>query len=636
MKFGNYLFLFFFLNLATAEAQDMAAESPGSTARSTVKYLFPVKPGTPNTLAGTMGELRSNHFHSGLDIRTNNMVGAPILAAQEGYISRVTKSPYSYGNVLYITHPNGHTTLYAHLDKFLGEIGEHVLAEQYRTKSSQIDLKLPPGKFRVMRGDTVALSGNTGSSSGPHLHFDLRDEKMNAINPLQYGFDEIKDNIAPVVYLVALRTMDKHSRINGRFGRFEFRAIRSGRSFRLPSGIKVTGNIGIELWGHDVMNHSGFRCGINEFHMKANDQPVFSQVIHRIEMDLTRGILSVMDNAVLENTGKRFYKLYVDDGNPLSMYSNLKNRGIITVKENPVNIQLKMSDSYGNTSQLEFSLTPEEKTEHVPNLDALKLTTGFDRLGHHLIVRLPKCTNDGSATLYHRSGSETKKPDYGSSRWSVFIIDLNQTLPDSISSCSQTVRFPIKGKVPSHTSYTFFGPSYRLHFPDSSLFDTLYFDVKHDIINRRDFISIADKTVPLLRPINIEFTPKATFTSRSGVYRQDGGRFVYVPGKFENGKVSFSTIKLGNFRVLQDSIPPRVYRIALNHHHARFRIADELSGISSYEASVNGQWLALTYDYKTGVVFAEQLDKKTPMKGEFVLKVTDQKGNIKTFKQNIL
>ncbi len=148
------------------------------------RYLYPVYPGQPGSLAGTMGELRTTHFHSGIDIRTNNVIGWPVLASKSGYISRVSVNSSGYGNVIYITHPDGNTTLYAHLDKFLGDLGRHILDEQYRMKASEIDLFFHKDQFAVTRGDTVALSGNTGSSGGPHLHFEIRDPDNFALNPL--------------------------------------------------------------------------------------------------------------------------------------------------------------------------------------------------------------------------------------------------------------------------------------------------------------------------------------------------------------------------------------------------------------------------------------------------------------------
>jgi len=149
------------------------------------RYLYPIYPGQPGSLAGTMGELRTTHFHSGIDIRTDNRIGLPVRASKSGYISRIAVTASGYGNVIYITHPDGYTTLYAHLDKFLGAVAEHVRKEQYAKKTGEIDLSFTEDQFRVKQGDTIALSGNSGGSTGPHLHFDIRDPQNFAVDPLK-------------------------------------------------------------------------------------------------------------------------------------------------------------------------------------------------------------------------------------------------------------------------------------------------------------------------------------------------------------------------------------------------------------------------------------------------------------------
>ena len=132
-------------------------------------------------MAGTMGELRNTHFHGGIDVRTNNLTGVPVLATQHGFISRATISSFGYGNVVYITHKDGNISVYGHVDKFNGALGEHVKKEQYRRKTFELDLFFKPEQSPIGRGDTVAFSGNTGGSSGPHLHFEIRNQNNEAI-----------------------------------------------------------------------------------------------------------------------------------------------------------------------------------------------------------------------------------------------------------------------------------------------------------------------------------------------------------------------------------------------------------------------------------------------------------------------
>ncbi|HLZ16907.1 MAG TPA: M23 family metallopeptidase, partial [Cyclobacteriaceae bacterium] len=239
-------------------------ELPVPKAVSLDPYLFPINPGRQNWLAGTMGELRNTHFHAGIDIRTNNMSGVPVRATQSGFISKAIVGAYGYGHVLFLTHPDGNVSVYAHLDQFQGKVADYVLAKHYEKKSFELDLQFTPDQFPVNRGDTIALSGNTGGSSGPHLHFEIRNDKNEALNPLNFKFDEIKDMLPPVAQKIALRTVGIDSRINGRNGRTEFHLIRNGANYFLPYEIPARGRIGIELLAFDRMDLSQFRCGISE------------------------------------------------------------------------------------------------------------------------------------------------------------------------------------------------------------------------------------------------------------------------------------------------------------------------------------------------------------------------------------
>ncbi|HEY9047861.1 MAG TPA: M23 family metallopeptidase, partial [Ohtaekwangia sp.] len=256
------------------------------------KYLYPINPGQPGSLAGTMGELRSTHFHSGIDIRTNNMIGFAVLASKSGYISRASMGGNGYGNVLYITHPDGNTTLYAHLDQFKGAVAPFVLQEQYKLKSGEIDLFFPKDQFKVKQGDTIALSGNSGGSTGPHLHFDIRDSNNYALDPLKIGaFKEIVDNIPPSPEKIALITLDADSRINDRFGRYEFYSNKVGNNYVITSPILASGQIGIEILAKDKMAYkSPFYGGVNFLEVWVDSALVFRQLIDRLNVAETRTI----------------------------------------------------------------------------------------------------------------------------------------------------------------------------------------------------------------------------------------------------------------------------------------------------------------------------------------------------------
>lgn len=161
-------------------------------------YLFPIKPEQTNYLSGTMGELRPGHFHAGLDIKTEGRTGLDVYASADGYVSRIRVGPGGYGNCLYINHPNGTTTVYAHLAEFSDDIANYVLNQHYERKTHAMNLFPKKGQFTLKKGDIIAKSGNTGSSSGPHLHFEIRNIDQEVLDPLRIGFDEVVDDISPV------------------------------------------------------------------------------------------------------------------------------------------------------------------------------------------------------------------------------------------------------------------------------------------------------------------------------------------------------------------------------------------------------------------------------------------------------
>jgi murein DD-endopeptidase MepM/ murein hydrolase activator NlpD len=638
LKFGSAIFFAFsfFSNAGWAQLKHMPA-SPQKGTTTASDYLYPVTPGVINTLAGTMGELRATHFHSGIDVRTNNQIGAAILAAQDGYISRVVKSSYSYGNVIFVHHPDSNTTLYAHLHELKGRLADHVRREQYNQKTFEIDLRFSPDQFPVKKGDTIAWSGNTGSSNGPHLHFDIRDKEMNALNPLDFGFEEIPDKIKPVVQKIALRTMDINSRINGRFGRFEFYTLKVGEDYVLPKPILAIGKIAVEILAFDRMDNSRFQCGINAIEMLIDSQRVFRQHIDKINMPLTRGILSLMDYKTMEQTYYRFNKLFIEDGNPLAFYEGTINRGIISILEKDVSVKIDLADTYGNRTQVRFGL----KHDHTSSR-ALAVSDGLKPLAYsineNVLQVTGKACKDTTAQIFIGGNAMQVLPAYTSLNTRTFLYDLKKAIPDSVQSCGEKIYLNVQDVVPSKTDYTYYGKDMMVFFQDSALFDTLYFSVSTNTLRPEANIIIGDKYVPLMREIKVVWNPPGKFdTLKHSVYRVNGDakKFYNLGGKWEGEKITFGSNKFGEFVILPDTIPPAITRIACNQTYARFRINDNLSGIYSFEASVNGEWLLMNYDYKSGILYSEKLDKMKPLKGDFVLKVMDWNRNESVYQQKI-
>ncbi|QOI97999.1 MAG: M23 family metallopeptidase [Flammeovirgaceae bacterium] len=598
-------------------------------------YLFPVKPGQPAALAGTMGELRSTHFHTGIDIRTLNEIGWPVRAANQGYISRITISPSGFGLVMYVKHPDGYTTVYGHLDKFKKEVDEYVRRERYRRKTSSIDLYFRKDQFKVNRGDTIAFSGNTGSSAGPHLHFDIRDENNRALDPLRFNFSEVVDNAPPVVRKVALRTLDMDARINDQFGRFEFYVTKTGREYVLPQPIFAHGNIGIEVLAYDVVDNPNYRCGVNYIEVYADSQQVFSQAIEQLNLNEGRSVFTVMDFKTLRTAGDRFYKLYVDDGNQLGFYRATRNGKITVTPDALTPVKIILSDAYGNNSTLRLTLNHSKPVNLVKWLNPVETTT-YSIQENTWVITTKTCPKN---TLAWKKGEPSViDPAYLNSATTVYLIDLRNPLPDSVILCGGRVIPPVQARVYPGREYTFYSGYTDIQFPARASYDTLYFSTSYLATNDSlELFTIGDPNVPLRQSIKVTLKPNRSYTTpeKTSVYRKNGKGYLFEGGTWTYGKIQFTTRDFGTFTLLTDSIPPAITPLQVNRYGTRFKIRDNLSGIASIEATLGGQWLLMNYDEKSNTIESETVNKNTLLQGDFVLTITDNAGNQQVFKQTI-
>jgi len=607
------------------------------------RYLYPVYPGKPGSLAGTMGELRMTHFHSGIDIRTNNMIGSPVLASKSGYISRISSFSSSYGNVIYIRHPDGNTTLYAHLDKFLGPWGEHILNEQYRRKVNEIDLFLLPDQFKVKQGETIALSGNTGSSGGPHLHFDIRDSSNFALDPLKVaGFTELVDNLPPAAEKIALRTLDKNARINDRFGRFEFYAQRVGQHYVLSNPILATGNIGVEIVAKDKLApQSQFYGGVNYIEMLVDSQLVFSQAIEKVDLAETRAIYTLMDFKTMRTSGTRFYKLYIDDGNELKFYNGSPGSGKINVNpDRESSVQIKLKDSDGNASNVFFRFKPATPAREVTSLEPFPYVDLHTEISENIMMVTGRPCQDSAnkATVYSRDSAYTIEPDYFNKNRVVYLIDLRKTIPDSISLCGKSVSPKINISIPSGTEYKYYSDLMEIQFPLNAIYDTLYLNTNYSKgKSGNEVFTIGSRTIPLHKSIGVSLKPQSMYPIQKdiAVYRGSGKSYSYVGGEWINGRMHFSTREFGDFTILQDVTPPLITPLVVNNQTARFKIRDDLSGIADFKANINGNWVLMYYDAKSSTVWSKQLDPTIPMRGNFEFIVVDNAGNKSRYTKKI-
>ncbi|NBW34239.1 MAG: M23 family metallopeptidase [Cytophagia bacterium] len=605
------------------------------------RYLFPIQPGQTASLAGTLGELRSNHFHTGIDIRTNNQIGLAVLATQSGYVSRASMSPGGYGNVLYVRHPDGNTSVYAHLESFNGAIGKYVLQEQYRRKTFEIDLYFRQNQFPVKKGDTLALSGNTGSSSGPHLHFDIRDSNNLALDPLAFTFPEVIDSASPYTEKLALKTLSTQSRINDRFGRTEFYVQRNGNDFFLPYPILAYGDIGIELLAKDKLaTGSTFFGGVNFVEVYVNEQLVFKQAIEKLDLTEGRAINALMNFRALRGSNNKFYKLYIDDGNTLAFYPLAVNRGMINIKGGEEkSIKVIYKDIFANTSSLNFKLKGSEPDKQILLDNSVKGNFKSEIQDNTLSLSINEpLAKNIKAIAFSKNTVDTINLAYGGKFSSTYLIDLTKKLPDSIHLANEKLITHFKALVPSTSVYTYYDDNAEIFFPKGSLYDTLFLKVRNGrLSDSTRFIEIGDPLVPLHRFISVAWKHDMTknWTKNWGVYRRTGNQLSYVGGSVVNDRIKFNTRDFGIYQLAKDSIPPSIKPIIVNNARVSFRIKDDLSGIDRYEANINGKWLLMHLDGKSGTIKSEKLNKEELLKGELIIVVTDRAGNVATYKQLI-
>lgn len=302
----------------------------------------------PINLAANFGAVRSNHFHMGLDIRTNSQENLPVVAAADGYVSRIKVERYGFGNAVYITHPNGYTTVYAHLNKYFAQLDEYVKEQQYKDEKWEQDISFSPNQFPVTKGQLIALSGNTGGSAGPHLHFEIRNTKTEeCINPLLFGFD-IPDGIAPIIS--GLYWYDR------RFSSYEPGAnaivVKKTGSVYTSNIIQVNSpQISFAIKAVDKANQ-GFNLGIYDAELLMDGKLIYSFKIDRIHYDDTRYINGCVDYTKFVRDKMSIQHLSNLPGMKLPNYSSGLD-GIINIQDNEIhNIEIILKDVNGNTSRL--------------------------------------------------------------------------------------------------------------------------------------------------------------------------------------------------------------------------------------------------------------------------------------------
>jgi murein DD-endopeptidase MepM/ murein hydrolase activator NlpD len=595
-------------------------------------YLFPINPGQQNFLAGSMGELRSSHFHAGLDIKTGGVSGLKVHAAADGYISRIKVSTGGYGHALYMSHPNGTTTVYAHLSKFSPEIDRYVLNRQYQEETFEIQLFPERNQFQFKKGEVIAFSGNTGSSSGPHLHFEIRDAQQRILDPLEFQFDEIKDNITPQMQHIAFVTLDGSARVNGTFGRYEFDVIKTKNSYKTRVPISLKGQIGIEVYAYDLLNGVYNRNGIAHTTLVIDDDTVFSETKNRLSFNKQRNILVHMDYARYRSGGRKFNKLWVDDGNTHNIY-DIPGKGF-SFTDTTHQVKIYLRDTYGNISTFETTVNNRKVVNPPdPEMDL------YEIYRNHLHIKAAHTGTPSLVSMYFNGKPTSITPYREDRKVAYYLWNLRKGLPDSIDVNGKMHQTNIYSMIPSEREISFYNHDFDFLVNKYSLFDTLYlqFEKSYDSTNNLEVFKFQNWKTPLRSAVDIRLKPAKTYPEKTArVYGTYGGKIgSYQGGEWENGAISFSTRDLAGFTIAEDTIAPVITPRIIKSNQLYFKINDDRSGIKAYKATLDGQFLLMHYEPKQDLIWAVRKDENIPIKGEFILEVEDNTGNKSVFKRNL-
>jgi len=608
----QFLFLFFISFSALAQGVDKDY------------FRSPVKPGGRNYLSGNFAELRPNHFHTGLDYKFGGQEGEPIYAAADGWIHRIKISSFGYGNVIYIKHPSGHITLYGHLRNFNPRLATYIRKRMYEVQANDLEVYPAPGELAVKKGEQIANGGNTGSSGGPHLHFEIRDSLDRAMDPLLFGFPEIIDTTPPTPQKIAIVPLHIDSRVNGKFQRLEVTPILSGTGYKLPGTIQITGKVGIEIQSFDQLDGASNRNGFPTFELSDESGLVFKQVVDRVDLNFSRQFL-------LYTHQNRFSKLYAQSNLKFDFISpKSPEAGHLELEANKKRTYtLALRDANANERKIEFSLQGQDLERNVTDGGAPSRAT-VSYLGNTLKIKAPNTPKGGLAKFFVGAHSFEMLPAYQDSQSRTYLWDMDFGIPEEIDICSEVVILNIKALIPAGQEQLFADPKVQIRFEKQTVLDDLFLRIKHSGSPSNPQLEINDGNEYLWNAMDVTWDVSGFTGNKNSyyVYQQYGnGGKSFVGGIWDGNTIQFKTRNFGTFVLAQDLQKPTITPVRVNSSEIRFTIKDNSSGIESYEATINGKWVLMRYEHKQAIIWSEKLDEQ-PFKGAVNIKVTDRAGNI--------
>ncbi|WP_225872336.1 M23 family metallopeptidase [Pedobacter frigidisoli] len=524
----------------------------------------------PPALAGSFGEIRGNHFHSGIDFRTNQREGYPVYAVADGYISRLRVQNSGFGQALYINHPNGFTTVYGHLQRFSPKIATIVKNLEYEKKSFEIDEFPDATLIPVRKGEVIAWSGNRGSSGGPHLHFEIRDTKTEeTINPQFFGIN-IPDNIPPIIHgLYVYRLNGKV--FNENTPKQAIGITGANGNYKALAPISLSGEVGFGIVTTDRHNGLSGTNGVYSIQLELDGKLIYTSALERFSFENSKAINSHIDYPTFLNTKRSIQKSFVEPGNPLKIYSGLVNSGKINFNDGASHqLRYIITDSKGNSSVLPFTVNA----------------------GSAAIAAL--ITPSGTIFPYNK---------------------VNEFNTDDIK-----VIFP-QGTLYNDLNFTY----KKLPKPAGNSWSAL-----HQIHNRYTPLHVGFELWIKTDNLPENLRSKALIVNSNGSSQGgsfDNGYVKATPKNFGSFYISTDTIAP---RIVPVNIAEGKSMAGLSKIF--FKISDNLSGIKSFNGYLDGQWVLMEFDTKTATLW-HSFDERTGA-GKHILElvVNDMKENTRHYK----